>query len=321
MNRVGNFSPEEHGITVSQLQDWLACREKARYRLLGVQPIKPMMALIYGNVVHPCLEETYAIKSPTEESVVKTLRGIEQSWKLANPRAGQDALEILEQAVMFAEAVMPSYFKYWKRDAPNTRWLALERGFVSEFELPDGTKVKFRGYRDGVFERGKQLWLFETKTKARVDEGALIDRLSWDIQLVGYLLSLWQETGRKPRGAVYNVIRRPQLRQKKKETFAAFGVRVAKDVKMRPDFYFQQFEIIADDLEQQRDGFIQLLQDYTNWCRGITGHYRNGEECENKYGTCPFLPLCAGRATHLYRNTERLKSRPKLKVVKGGKKK
>ena len=117
-----------------------------------------------------------------------------------------------------------------------------------------------------------------------------------------YLYVLRVITGRKPRGVLYNVLRRPQLRQKKDETFSEFIMRVGVDLKERPEHYFHRWEVPVS--EDEMDAFERDLaiyvKDFIAWHEGSLSHYKNPRACLQPWA-CEFLPICgAGRREGFY---------------------
>jgi len=194
---------------------------------------------------------------------------------------------------------MPLYFKHWYKDITELRWERVE----SEFRIPlvierPGRRYEtfLRGKMDGAFRDIKnRRALFETKTKSRMDEGNLVDILPFELQINTYVSALWHLDGKAPRKVLYNVIRRPGLRQKNGEELAEFIDRIRADIQLRPDWYFVRMEMRIDEAEIERFKLElgDLIGDFLDWWHGRVGHYRNSGYCENKYGTCWALSICS----------------------------
>jgi hypothetical protein len=267
-------------------------------------------------VVHRVLEMAYTDiqesknrQVPDRIAIKKYLDKIERTWVDENPTADDRSANDFELCLLFSEAVMPIYFDFWEKDL-KLDWVSLESEFNLPWKLRDKTEVVLRGKRDGVFKRSGQkgLWLMEHKTKSRINEGSLIDQIGFEQQVMIYLTSLAMESKDKISGVLYNIIRRPQLRQKQGEQISAFAKRCAEDVDTRRDFYFLRLEVSTDpkELFKFRMQLGDILWDFVQWWRGKTAHYRNTGACESKSGTCDFLPICANN------NYTRFFKRPKV---------
>ena len=301
------YSIERDGLTQGTLALFLECRQKAWYFLNGWSSKFPSFAITYGDIVHGILEIAYEdirmgkLKSnPDKTRVRQYVSRIEKQWRTDNPRVDKKALEFLEMSLLIAEATMPVYFDYWHKDFKEIAWRQLE----SEFKIPykEGDVNSFlRGKMDGVFGK-KDLWLFETKTKSRIEEGDLIDLLPFEHQVNFYLYALRQLFKKTPRGVLYNIVRRIGLQQKQKEPIQVFSKRCVEDISKRPDFYFIRLEVSISEKEMDKyEGELHdLIRDFNAWWKGQAGQYKNTGACVNKYGRCQFLTACATGRMSVY---------------------
>lgn len=303
------YDVERDGLTQGLLQMWKDCRERARLFLQGWSKKEASMGLTYGSILHGVLEKGYKAISggilktiPNQKQVLVWIRMTEQEWERDNPRADKKAIEFKELACLIAEATIPFYFEYWRKDFKDFRWLALEKGFNLPYALPDGRKTLLRGKMDGVY-RSPKLWLFETKTKSRINEGTLLDILPQDFQVLFYYSALHKIYKEIPAGVKYNIVRRIQLEQRKKESLREFAKRCVEDIQKRPEFYFIRYEIALDkqDMEKFEKELANQIWDFYYWLKNpLTCHYKNPGQCETKYGQCNMLSLCAVQRPHLY---------------------
>jgi hypothetical protein len=82
---------------------------------------------------------------------------------------------------------------------------------------------------------------------------------------------------------------------------------VAADIRLRPEYYFVRLKMNVErkDLERQELEISDLITDFMMWWRGHAGHYKNSGACEDKYGTCGFLPVCSrGDYSGLFQRTQ-----------------
>jgi hypothetical protein len=310
---VPSYDPEIDGITNSLLQTWGTCREKARLSLKGVTKRSSGLGLTYGGITHWILEHIYedhrlkrlqltnGTLSPAY--VKKYLTKVEGLWKAENPFPDTGTVQHYELTMMLNELLMPLYFAHWKKkDFEQTEWIGLESEFKIPFEVTrNGISYRtfLRGKRDGMFvdtsRRKKGRWLFETKTKSRIDEETLVDLLPFESQVNLYLVAMMLEFGETPVGVRYNIIRRPSLRQKKSESLKQFAGRMNDDVRKRPSWYFLRQSMVLDPKELDR--YYGELEDrvweFIHWWKGQGGHWKESSNCENKYGVCHFLPICS----------------------------
>lgn len=297
----------QDGVTQGLLETFLTCPEKLRLRAVeGQSPLRGSGALAFGSLVHEVLDHVYSAIGKGQKKLLPVISGSLAKCEKADRTKAQESppadprfWEDLEENYGFAEAVVPAYFRQWEKDLKDYEWVALEEKFNVPYH-PLGRLglarpvIRVRGKRDGVFRQGKELWLFETKTKARIDDEAIVEKLPYDLQVMLYLWSMKHDYGEYPKGVVYNLIRRPQLRRKKDEDLREFCTRVNDDIASRPDFYFVRYlvsirEQELDAWELQFDGMVRQL---INWWEGGF-HYKVSSACNGRMGVCDLLPLCS----------------------------
>ncbi len=294
------------GITFSLLSTFLQCPEKLlnQYgqRLSGT---RVSGALAFGSVFHEALDHIYSYKKtsgnfPAVSDVLFSMETRDKK-KLIDQMVNPVALMDLEENYGLAEIVLEGYMDYWQKEHSSLEWVALEEKFCVQFRpsiqlglaLPD---IPVRGKRDGVFRSGNSLWLFETKTKARIEDESILDTLAFNMQNNIYMWSGQIDYGEKFGGVLYNLVRRPQLKQGARENLRDFLSRVRDDIKKRPDFYFVRYNLASSSGEKEKwmryfKGVMwKLIMWYYNQY-----HYRDDSACSGRKGICEFLPICSER--------------------------
>lgn len=281
-------------LSPSMLADWMTCRQLARYRMQGIQPTAPSQALTFGTIVHDVIGAASVLDAPGD--VTGLVEAAEKRWRSANKFASADALQALDFACLFAEAVLPSYFKYWLKKQRKWTWHKTEEWFETSIHTLDDEDVTLIGRQDATFVDGKRTLLLETKTKSRYDAGILMSYIEWDLQTSVYLYALRKRSLKPPvAGVIYNLIKRPGHRGKKGETRMQLRERIREEVEETPNDWFFRFQY-CPNAQQWKDAEAMLVKqvtDFVRWHRGDAPDYRNSSACENKYGVCPYLRLCA----------------------------
>lgn len=317
------YDIEKHGISQGLLTKFDHCRQDAKWWTQGLTRMgDPSLALSFGIITHAALELAYRDiqigklkKSPTQKRINKYLDSIEQTWKQENPRATADLNTILSTALGFAGSVLPTYFDLYPEDF-SVEWVSIEQEIDIPYKLPDGRRTRLVGKMDGVYRDGG-IWLLETKTKSRIDEAFIADWLPMDLQTNWYMYAIRKTLKKRPRGVLYNIIRRPQLRLKQKETSTQFAVRCAQDVIERPEWYFYRFKckVGVGDLLRFQGELEERVTAFYDWWQGRGAHYRNSNGCETKYGICEWFGACTGRLED-YKMRDKLFPELELEVVK-----
>jgi hypothetical protein len=299
---------ERDGLTQSMISTFLTCKEKFRLSYIeGWRPAKVSTApMEFGNCIHEILDMIYSASKEYEPgyfaeeiytAVKNSCKEYEEEKYERLSHDGND-WDTLSENVGIAEVLLPQYFNYWKEDWEHVEWLDLEEVFDVPLVI-DGRTIRIRGKFDGVQRIKGKLWLFETKTKGRIEEDSIMDKLSIDLQVNLYFWAIWKKYGEFPAGVVYNIIRRPQLRQGKTEKLTEFIGRIKADIFDRPDFYFMRNHGSIDKselLEWEQKEFIPIVREMLRWTDG-DGHFKNVSACTSGFFACPFLRICGQNDT------------------------
>ena len=289
------------GVTQGFIQSFLNCREQTRLHFIeGWASRKTSQALSDGNLGHAILAEAYGQfrGAPPDAKWIDQEAEIQFNiWRKEHPHAMPNEFEIMEKSVLMMKTILPAYFEHWADDFTKKRWINIENTFNVTYQYEDGEKAPIRGRKDGVFKRNDKLWLFENKFKAYIDEEGLLDGLGVDLQCNLYLYALRRIHAQMPAGVLYNVIRRPALRQKRSESFAVFAKRCKQDTYKRPDHYFRrvQMTITMEEMNDWKNKFLApVMIAIRAWFEGQEGtHFMNPGALFTKYGrSSMFGPIC-----------------------------
>jgi len=289
------YNPFRTGVSRWMIEQWLACRQRAKYRIDGWQTIPfDSEALIYGNLINEMTGRAYTDmrlgKINSVEGAVNV--GLEalaiEEQNQRNQLVGKE--DKLIKCATMAEAVWPMYCQHNASDFLGGKdWIGVETKFHEFFgDIPINGRV------DGLFNIGEQRNILETKTTGKM-ENYFNDKLDFDFQCMFYVVGMELKTKKPIHAVLYNVIRRPQLIMKKTEEPNAYLKRVADDTRKRADFYFRRFPLVflPDRMEQFRHELYLALVEFKKWwIAGGEPTWKNPEACIGK-GTCPFLQACS----------------------------
>lgn len=302
------------GITFSGLSKWLECREQFRLGYVcGWTPTRLSEPLEFGSIFHHCLEH--------EARARKNLTAVLKAYRTSRFREITVADgPLFEKQITLAQALIPEYFDYYRKD-PEKNWVQREQQFRMDYDL-GGELVPIVGKMDGVLRIVKKLWLFETKTKSRIDEGAISLSLKMDFQTLLYSLAVQDIYGDCPSGVVYNVIRKPGHKQGKAEKTKDFVKRLRKAISDDPSYFYKRWEVSLQksDIESfQQTVLNPILSNFVDWNETTMPrknpfdshtHYLNPNNLIGRYGASPFLNLITtGSKSRL---KERKKAHPEL---------
>lgn len=289
------------GVTQSLLSDWVSCRKRAQYLLSFWQSPTPREAFGVGSLWHWLLERGYLnIQKglpPLPFEVVRDAWWKSEGIKIADPAQAEKYLAVVG-------SLYDTYWQYWKDDTKK-KWVGVEFQFDLNFE-----GFRLRGMRDGLFEGKKNsLWILESKTSARIDEGTLDDALNFNFQNLFYLVATEAEVGRPVAGVLYNVAEKPGIKFETKSSpnIEAWLANAKELVKGDPGRYFKRFEVTypRDRVEAFKEELVLKLSAFRDWVKYHGPTWKNEQACITRWN-CEFLQACANNSTAGYIQTREL---------------
>lgn len=212
------------------------------------------------------------------------------------PDSQEEANEV-EVKRATVRAMLEGYFERFERfaDGVTRREWAFDLPIRNPKTGAVSRSFRLGGKIDAVTYVGGELWIVEYKTASQINAG-YFERVGLDEQVTLYMHAVRELLGVKPAGVIYRVLKKPSIRQTKKESLEQFCNRLAKDYIDRPDFYFfeQRYYRSEEDLERFREELWAFTQQYLY-------EQRNGINCKNAsrcldYGRCEYMPICLGEA-------------------------
>lgn len=291
------------GITQSGLESFMACREQFALGYVEGWAAKSFsVPLEFGTVIHFMIEQMHSGKTPEQIAREVTSSYSSSRKKTLNP-SDHNTLEV---TLANAEAIFPIYVEYWNNYDAKLTWLQHEHVFrMPHTFLSLGGKpieIELTGMRDGdIRDRVGGLTLFETKTRSSIDDVMIQDGLRADLQTCLYLYSLQKEYKEQPTGILYNIIRRPQLRQKSNERLDDFKARTIIDIRERPDWYFRRYEVtvLPGDIEAFVETTLDpVLRQFHVWWESIKDNPFDRWGSPYHFRSLPALMTKYGKAWH-----------------------
>jgi hypothetical protein len=281
--------------SVSSVMNFLNCRRSAyyhSYRRIVIK--KARLSLEMGTIWHAALATWYSTKSTTRakteiRNVIKEL--VKDGFSSFNTP------HEIEVATATQMGMLLGYTKAHKEDLKNWDWLDVEM----EFEIPNifGLGILFHGFIDGVIyiDKGpmKGLWIVEHKSTRDLNFFTL-ETVKDSFQALCYIWAYYTLTGDKPKGIIWNAVRKPSKRLKKNQTTEDFCQELKEDYVARPDFYFfrEQPFIPLSTIMNWEEQFKRIMADVAicfNSPQNLSLWYKNTSMCR-QYGGCEFAPLC-----------------------------
>lgn len=297
------YNPETMGVSVSCLNMFLACREQCRLRyVLGYKPLLQKSVFLEGGIYHDGIKDItryYRDKKKANEGgaikvALKFLKETEKEWSSGKSKTADR--EVALSTVDKGTAILPGYIHRWYKDDIKREWELVEDKFEVPLQMSDGKTIKFIGYYDATFKDKKKKWIKESKFKARISDG-YEDSLINDLQVQGYVASL-KMGGDAPAGCLFDITRKPAIRNRQGESKKDYIDRLMDDVEKRRDHYFNRYRITytkteINDAVMRLEFLVQTFWDWWKQCHKERDLLFNSGHCESVYGLCTFNPICA----------------------------
>lgn len=265
--------------TTTSIGTWLHCRRLHEYKYEKLYDVPGYsQALVLGSLVHKMIEAHWG--DNTFDEAVKRFEG-----EFPDNRA-----EIQREALL-ATRIGNAWVRYW--EASHTRFAnrtlkAIDVEQKWSYSVDD--RFELHGVRDAYVEHPTGRYLYELKTSGARDKDAYKRSLETNNQIDNNLIALTRD-GEAPKGVIYDIIWKPQIRQKKSETEDDFWSRYADEYVMEPAKYFDRLVIIRTE-EKLNDQMAELERVAREMHRGVV--YRtNMEKCDRFGKACPFREACS----------------------------
>lgn len=229
-------------LSQSELRTWLTCPRSHffRYRMDGcgyaVPEAQRPAFLDYGTAFHEALAILHQAPVDSWNETIKNALAVAERFQ----ESDLSLYHILRGQIL-------GYRDHYGQLNEDWRLSVSERSF--RVKLPHLGHHTYRygqvwlvGRLDGIAVDAHGVeWLMEHKTASEIGVSWL-PRLENDLQasFYAFVCSLGQDDLPKIAGTLYNLIRKPSIRPRQKESLKDYEARLREDMRTRPEFYFQR---------------------------------------------------------------------------------
>lgn len=265
-------------LTHSSMTDFKNCRKKFYYRNeLLLAPRLRKASLSLGSAVHKGIET---------RSITEALKELDDIFP--NSQEESDNIETMK---ITCRAMLEGYFEQYEPFEDAMAEIQFSLPIINPLTGHRSNTFTLQGKADGLARIDGKNWLVEYKTAGMIDKN-YIDKMNLDSQITTYIYALQRALDIKIEGIIYRILRKPTIRQTKKENAIQFQDRLIQDYKDRPEFYFHE-EILyrsQDDLIEFERELWALTQGML-YCQRNDGFYKNTGRCSD-WGLCQYSALC-----------------------------
>lgn len=290
-------------VSNSSISLFKACRFQWFLRYcLGVQHVVTPAYFDDGDIFHCSLDMHYTGAAYPE--IKKYVRERYKALLDESLMKSQKILDAIETRTVTLQGMVEGYTKVYQDDLKKWETIFCEREFGVMLVDSDGMSFMYRGKIDmKIRERDTgDYYIVEHKTASQIGV-AYVSKLPMDSQVLTYLAMDhhnvknnpdWNAGG-EPKGCIYNVIKKPGIKVKQKETRQAYLKRLAEEY-TTPEKYPNYF--YRDKIKHKKVRlikFIKEIKDIVPEMRAVAGEMMSAHKCERAcadYGGCQYKDIC-----------------------------
>lgn len=292
-------APPEKSLSNSERQAFTMCRKKWQWTYdERYEPIGTPTPFLVGTAVHEVIAEFYKpVKDPrsedgelldmSPEAIINRVFDPVLSGKDNRFLSPEQMEDVAKQKVMTLGMAL-AYVRVYADDRKKWKVIDVER--KGKFRINKNWDMYFTV--DMLVKIKGKAWVVEHKTTAVIDAN-YVSRLDLDDQVTTYLVGVEKTWGIKAEGVIYNVIMKPRIRQKQKETREEYLGRVLALYEDNPQEYLYRAQLyrtkgIRKTFERELDLFTKEM----DRAEKLGFYYKNTGACSGIRGTCSMMPLC-----------------------------
>mgnify|MGYP001572631271 CR=1 FL=1 len=273
------------------------CHRAYKYKYIdNIVPRSFNKALNFGSVFHELVATLYT------KGLGEALKSIDASLaKVDTSSFQQDDFDELQwQTIVLNSMVLAISESYLAGDiADGFKVIEAEKSHIAKpITTATGRKIKGFIYEcipDLVIrDKDSFLWLVEYKTTSKIGQ-SYFERLQIDEQTNGMIYFLEKEYGEKFKGIIFRVIKKPGIRQTKKETSVQFFDRLQDVMTSRyGDYFFEQIFLRDEALIKEFEVNLEQTCKALRYIIKQELYYKDTSKCS--LHKCGYLPLCCNQS-------------------------
>lgn len=265
---------------------------------------------LVGRVMHHGIQTLFSKPEKAEKELKKKYKEEAQKARAEFPQMASYEEEDLAEQEYLTLGMLQAYKLYFKKFLGKTTHIATEKPI--RFEL--NKRVVVVGKIDNIVENQEKRWMYELKNLKSLD----MDRvrgIKTDPQSSLYMATHNRSVKKSERldGILYQIVRKPSIRQKKKESRGEFLNRLQ-------EWYHDQSQGMKFHLERIKGSFVsgdamintveQVSQQMLACGTEKEKYFQDFSACIRDWGRCTMYDLCHGDEKEnlkLYRPRKRYK--------------
>lgn len=281
---------KDEGYTQSEIATFKACRYK--WYLGYIRRITSKYPVTYfedGGAFHDALEDI-GNDVPMEQvgkNIKENYKGFIKDLRVDFTQA---LLESYDKRLAMVQGMVAGYDAHYGKD----EWHVIQ--CEEEFCIPfEGTFI--RGKKDKKVLQKNKVKLVEHKTSSTIAK-SYVSKLPMDQQTLTYSWADWKATGEMVAGIIYDVTKKPSIRQQKDESREEFLNRLRDEYITKPEKYFfrETLHYSKKQLIAFEKNLVKLIARMKDAAENPKEQvYRNEGACSD-FGGCAYRSICLNKS-------------------------
>lgn len=252
------------------------------------------MAFIVGRIMHHGIQTLFSDPKHADQEIRKKYKMEAQIARKEFPQISTWDEENLIAQEYLTTGMLNAFKVYFSKFLGATKHIATEKPLLYALNK----RVTIVGKIDNIIANQQKKWIYELKNLKSLDMDR-IKAIRTDPQSGLYLEVHNRQEKKSDRldGIIYKIIRKPQIRQKKKESRREFLVRLS-------EWYTDQTDGLKFHLERIKGSFIsgeavintveKVSQQMIDADREKENYFQDFSACVRDWGVCQMYDLCHG---------------------------
>jgi hypothetical protein len=279
-------------MSVSSVQDWMTCKRLYYYkRIKKYEKNVYNLPFIVGRVVHEGLAAVMAKK----KDAIEIMKAVYKKEKVAAQKQfvlTPEQLSELDKQEFITKGMLLAYQAKYSKMIRDMQLMGSE--VEGAIRLSDDATFVIK--LDNIVKIRQRKILHELKTTKAITPD-YVKRIQTDLQTAAYfhLHNIIFED-EKIEEVMYDVIRKPSIKQKKKETLPEYMGRLAEWYKKPDDmggvFHIERFKSPGITKDAVVNTIVKVSDEMLR-CKQKEDYYQDFDKCHSYFGdVCPMYVLC-----------------------------
>lgn len=252
------------------------------------------LPFIVGRIMHHGIQVLFEHPQKAEEEIKKKFRQEAQDARQKFPEMSTWDEEGLASQEYLTVGMLAAFRTYFKKFLGATQHLATEK----VLQYPLNKRVVVVGKIDNIIKNQDKKWIYELKNLRTLDMDR-VRAIKTDPQTALYLEIHNRQEPKKDRldGIIYKIIRKPSIRQKKKESRKEFMQRLGhwyQDVGDGLKFHLERIKGSFIHGEAVINTVEKVTQQILDADREKEAFFQDFSHCNHDWGACTYYDLCHG---------------------------